>query len=290
MNNYDSKDLKSVLLYIKDEYGAKCFQDGRFINMLADLAPELKAEKNLLQKLYNKGFIEEIKNNSSSNEINKTSIIHKALDFLINEELVQEKAAVNVIRDYAELFSYTVSYATNNEASNNASVITNIVPSNVTKQNSKFDSLIERAFICLEDNEFTKADQLLEEVLNMNPKFGLAYVGKILVSLKFNSIDQLNKSAEFYEFFLRQESNYKRAIQYCEDDLKTKISEYVKNSYNEYIWVKATNLMNDNKNIKSLEEAANLFESIGNYKSSHNFADKCKQLIENIVFVEKNNI
>ena len=44
--------------------------------------------------------------------------------------------------------------------------------------------LLERAFLCLEAGQFEKADALLEQVLNMNPRQAKAYVGKLMVELK----------------------------------------------------------------------------------------------------------
>ena len=59
-------NLENVLLYIKDRYGIKCFQNGMFINMLADLAPGLKREKSLLYKMYERGIVADIMTNKNN--------------------------------------------------------------------------------------------------------------------------------------------------------------------------------------------------------------------------------
>ena len=45
--------------------------------------------------------------------------------------------------------------------------------------------MLERAFLCIEDKEFEKADELLENVLNLEPKNAKAYIGKLLCELRF---------------------------------------------------------------------------------------------------------
>ena len=50
------------------------------------------------------------------------------------------------------------------------------------------NTLLERGFMMLEDEDFSKADQLFEEVLNQNPKCAEAYMGKLLAYYKAKDI------------------------------------------------------------------------------------------------------
>lgn len=49
---YDSSDLKSVLAYIKDRFGLEVFnKPGRVPALLSDLAPSLKNDRIMLERL-----------------------------------------------------------------------------------------------------------------------------------------------------------------------------------------------------------------------------------------------
>lgn len=59
----------------------------------------------------------------------------------------------------------------------------------VTKGN--IAPLLDRAFLCIEDSEFEKADELLEQALNLNPREPKAYIGKLLCELRLNKEEDL---------------------------------------------------------------------------------------------------
>ncbi|MCQ2527639.1 MAG: DUF6273 domain-containing protein [Saccharofermentans sp.] len=51
------------------------------------------------------------------------------------------------------------------------------------------DKMLERGHLALEDDDWGKADSFFEEALNQNPKCAEAYLGKLLVENKVDSID-----------------------------------------------------------------------------------------------------
>ena len=57
--------------------------------------------------------------------------------------------------------------------------------------NPTVDSLIERAFMFLEDEEWDRADEYCEKVLDIDPKCAKAYLGKLMAELKVNVEDVL---------------------------------------------------------------------------------------------------
>ncbi len=78
-------------------------------------------------------------------------------------------------------------------------------------------ALTERAFMCLEDGDFQKADDLLEQALNTNPKYGWAYLGKLMIELKVKRKEALKELETPFD----SSKNYQRAVQYGDDSLKT---------------------------------------------------------------------
>ena len=88
--------------------------------------------------------------------------------------------------------------------------------------NNNIAPLLDRSFLCIEDEEFEKADELLEQVLNMNPREPRAYIGKLLCELKFNSeqkLSTLDKPLWNYK-------NYNKAIRFADDEYKKQIEQY----------------------------------------------------------------
>ena len=65
-------------------------------------------------------------------------------------------------------------------------------------------SLLERAFIFIEDGEYDNADIYIERVLDSNPKYSKAYIAKLLCQLKLHRVDDLAillKPLNKYEWF-----------------------------------------------------------------------------------------
>ncbi|MCR5586488.1 MAG: DUF6273 domain-containing protein [Lachnospiraceae bacterium] len=63
----------------------------------------------------------------------------------------------------------------------------------VTGYGANTDALLKRAYLVLEDGDFSKADELFEEVLNQNPECAEAYFGKFLVENKSPNTDAVLK-------------------------------------------------------------------------------------------------
>ncbi|MBR3988023.1 MAG: hypothetical protein IKK10_01830 [Clostridia bacterium] len=88
------------------------------------------------------------------------------------------------------------------------------------------ESLLERAFLYLEDGDFLNADKYLERTLDINPRCAKAYMGKLLVKFRLKSIDMLShwsKPLSDYDF-------YRKAIRFASDDEKA-----IYESYNQQI-------------------------------------------------------
>ena len=106
MEIYDKNNLESVLSHIKDEYGANCFKIGKFIDVMNQLAPELKREKSLLQNLTMNGYIKEIVENSGSDRDKQQKTISDARSFLVDEECIQSHIADLYLNILCSIFHY----------------------------------------------------------------------------------------------------------------------------------------------------------------------------------------
>ncbi len=67
-------------------------------------------------------------------------------------------------------------------------------------------ALLERAFLFLEDGDFSNADIYFEKVLDVNPKCSRAYIGKLLCEYRLTSISQIDRIDQLLkknDFFLK---------------------------------------------------------------------------------------
>lgn len=85
------------------------------------------------------------------------------------------------------------------------------------------DSLLERAFIFIEDGDFKNGDAYCEKVLDIDPKCAMAYLGKLMIDLKVSNRRRLGLSNTSFE----DNVNYKRIVRYGSQDLIDEIDEYL---------------------------------------------------------------
>lgn len=82
---------------------------------------------------------------------------------------------------------------------------------------SNMAALLERGFMTLEDGDFTKADELFEDVLNQNPKCAEAYMGKLMA---YHKVENTKKFAKkIFETCFSEEKEKKIEINYDIQDL-----------------------------------------------------------------------
>ena len=104
-------------------------------------------------------------------------------------------------------------------------------PQNATVVNNTAEAfnpevILKRAFMLLEDAEWQKADELLEQVLNHEPENASAYVGKLMIDVKVNKEENLKKIAVDFS----ENSNYQKAVRFGDKELKEKLKAYNENA------------------------------------------------------------
>jgi tetratricopeptide (TPR) repeat protein len=83
-------------------------------------------------------------------------------------------------------------------------------------------SLLKRAFICLEDGEWAKADELLERALDVDPENSRAYIGKLLIELQVKEVEALAEQTEPFS----QSKNYEKALRFADEHYKKLLLDY----------------------------------------------------------------
>lgn len=91
-----------------------------------------------------------------------------------------------------------------------------------TDSNRNVASLLKRAFLFLEDGDFTAANQYVEKVLDIDPENAQAYLGKLLAQLQIKELSALQNCNEpFYK-----NNNYQKVLRFADGKLKATLEEY----------------------------------------------------------------
>ena len=97
---------------------------------------------------------------------------------------------------------------------------------NNTAETFNSEVILKRAFMLLEDAQWQKADELLEQVLNHEPENARAYVGKLMIDFKVNKEENLGKVAVDFS----ENANYQKAFKFAESALNKKLMLYNQSS------------------------------------------------------------
>lgn len=139
-------------------------------------------------------------------------------------------------------------------------------------------SLLERAFMFLEDGDWTEADRYCDRVLDIEPKCAEAYLGKLMAELEVREQEQLRDQKEPFD----QESNYQKVIRFGDESLKKTVAEYIEHiqmrnedARKESIYRHAMEMMKNADTERAYEKSAELFDSISEYMDAAALAEKC---------------
>ena len=147
----------------------------------------------------------------------------------------------------------------------------------VQQQSGYAAPLLERAFIFLEDGDWAKADEFCEQVLNLEPKNALAYLGKLMAELCVRKREALKDQPQPFD----ASNNYRKALRFGDDKLKQELTGAVafindrnENDRKEGIYQKAFTAI-ATRTEQGYREAADLFGTIPEYKDAKAQSEAC---------------
>ena len=145
--------------------------------------------------------------------------------------------------------------------------------------------LLKRAFMFLEDGDWSSADEYCEKVLDIDPENARAYLGKLMAELRVKKQESLKDCAEPFD----GSNNYQKAVRFGITALTADI-EYIKtrneNARLEGTYSKAAALVkmaktNSVGRKENFFKAKELFDSIPDYKDATQQAALCLTEAEN---------
>ncbi len=146
------------------------------------------------------------------------------------------------------------------------------------KTNNK-DAGVKNGFMLLEAGLFDEADVFFKNIIDKEPKNGMAYLGKLMSEMQIKKIDDLSKGMRKLE----DNKNYNNVLLFNDADmaLQVKIHNEVivrKRKLNDYDdAVRTMNAANTERQFKS---AAAMFRKLGDFNDSKELALKCEQIVK----------
>ena len=155
------------------------------------------------------------------------------------------------------------------------------------------NKILNRGFFFLEDGNTERADECFEEVLNENFKCAEAYLGKLMIELKFKKLEEFESCTVDFT----KSSNYDKIMQFGNDDLKSELTDYAKMiEVNADIPRKDAIIANLERIFKNSEQwditdfdnALNLLETVKGYKNADQLIELYKS--ERDIYVENKRL
>lgn len=147
------------------------------------------------------------------------------------------------------------------------------------------DNFVIRAEQALEDKNFDKADQLLEQALNLDPENGRAHLGKLLVARKCTKISELAKE----ERLLSKSGHYQRVVKYADANIQQQlraaeasIRQRLAEKEKKEELNKLYNLMNKTTASELMEKIIQELEEWGDFDSAPEYLKTAKKRLEEI--------
>ena len=132
--------------------------------------------------------------------------------------------------------------------------------------------LLKRAFMFLEDGNWSEADAYCEKVLDIEPENAKAYLGKLMAEYKIPRQGMLAGCNENF----KTSSNYEKVMRFGDEKQKAELEEY----FNTSVYNRAKDMMQAASSEEEYEAAAEEFERILDFKDSKALAGECHKKAE----------
>ena len=162
----------------------------------------------------------------------------------------------------------------------------------ITESNTNIAPLLKRAFMFLEDGDWTSANEYCEKVLDLDPECARAYLGKLMAQLKVHKQEALKDCAQPFD----SNNNYQKVLRFGEAKLVEELKSYVNHIKNRIETAQKEaerKAETDKKNelyfsgrsamtadtISGYETALNTFRSISGWRDTEQLISVCQNRI-----------
>ena len=148
----------------------------------------------------------------------------------------------------------------------------------VNVNNANIAPLLKRAFMFLEDGNWTEADTYCEKVLDQDPENAQAYLGKLMAEQNVRRQEDLRNCKQPFD----NSNNYKKAVRFGDDKLSGMLSGYIDhiNERNENarltsLYNSAVSAMNSANTEAAYKAATESFRKIPGFKDADDLISQC---------------
>ncbi len=160
-----------------------------------------------------------------------------------------------------------------------------------TEMDATIAPLLKRVSMFLEDENWEKADEYCEKVLDQDPENGQAYLGKLMVEKHVSKLEELADCNESFENSL----NYQKTVRFGGDriasilnDYNSRIKERNENARIENIYNEAMAVMKSANSEEAFRTAAERFQMVPGFNAADSLAEQC--LIRAEAFRERQSV
>ena len=148
----------------------------------------------------------------------------------------------------------------------------------VNSGNANEESLLKRAFMFLEDGDWSAADEYCEKVLDIDPENARAYLGKLMTECRACRMEDLQNCRQPFD----GSGNYNKILRFAEPKLIETLKGYIAhiNERNENarltgIYNRAVSAMNEANSEHGYKGAAEMFKTVPGFKDADSLVEKC---------------
>ena len=148
----------------------------------------------------------------------------------------------------------------------------------VNSGNANEESLLKRAFMFLEDGDWSAADEYCEKVLDIDPENARAYLGKLMAEFRARRMEDLQNCEQPFD----GSGNYNKILRFAEPKLIETLKGYIAhiNERNENarltgIYNRAVSAMNEANSENGYKAAAEIFKTVPGFKDADSLVEKC---------------
>ena len=161
----------------------------------------------------------------------------------------------------------------------------------VVVSNTQVTPLLERAYLFLEDKNWTAADEYCEKVLDNDPQCAEAYLCKLLVVLRVKTREEMRETAQPFDSVAL--ALYQKAIRFGDEAFTAALQDdllYIAERHNAQRYRKAVTLAQEAPTAQNYKRAANALRQLGEYADAAQVAQKYEQRVVAMYNEEQNRI
>ena len=137
----------------------------------------------------------------------------------------------------------------------------------VNSGNANEESLLKRAFMFLEDGDWSAADEYCEKVLDIDPENVRAYLGKLMAECRACRLEDLQNCEQPFD----GSGNYEKVLRFADP----KLAETLKDCNSYIIYKGAVNAMTAADSENEYKAAAEIFKTVPSFKDADSLVEKC---------------